>query len=173
MDELAPLGPVYQAGTLSGNPLATAAGLAVLRAARRRAPTTTLERDRRRGFADGLRDALAGADARAGARARSRSSACSSPPRRCTTTTTPGAPTTSATRAFFHGLLDRGVSSAPSGYETLFPSLAHTDADIDQTINAAAAGGVGLTVGARRYGPLRSHPRRRLRMRSMVATATQ
>ena len=43
MDHLAPLGPVYQAGTLSGNPLATAAGLAVLARARRRRATTTLE----------------------------------------------------------------------------------------------------------------------------------
>ena len=40
--------------------------------------------------------------------------------------------------SFFHGLLDRGVYFAPSGYETLFPSLAHTDADIDRTITAAA-----------------------------------
>ena len=43
------------------------------------------------------------------------------------------------TRGFFHGLLDRGVFVAPSGYETLFPSLAHTDADIDTTIAAVAA----------------------------------
>jgi glutamate-1-semialdehyde 2,1-aminomutase len=41
--------------------------------------------------------------------------------------------------AFFHGLLDRGVYFAPSGYETLFPSLAHTDADIDRTVELAAA----------------------------------
>ena len=40
--------------------------------------------------------------------------------------------------ALFHGLLDRGVYFAPSGYETLFPSLAHTDADIEKTIEAAA-----------------------------------
>src|SRR5207248_11377413 len=40
---------------------------------------------------------------------------------------------------FFHGLLDRGVYFAPSGYETLFPSLAHTDADIDATIDSVAA----------------------------------
>ena len=39
----------------------------------------------------------------------------------------------------FHGLLDQGVYFAPSGYETLFPSLAHTDADIDATIDAVAA----------------------------------
>ena len=40
-------------------------------------------------------------------------------------------------KKFFHGLLDRGVYFAPSGYETLFPSLAHSDADIDRTIDAA------------------------------------
>jgi glutamate-1-semialdehyde 2,1-aminomutase len=38
----------------------------------------------------------------------------------------------------FHGLLDRSVYFAPSGYETLFPSLAHTDADIDRTIEAVS-----------------------------------
>ena len=37
----------------------------------------------------------------------------------------------------FHGLLDRGVWFAPSGYETLFPSLAHTDDDIDRTVTIA------------------------------------
>ncbi len=39
----------------------------------------------------------------------------------------------------FHSLLDRNVYFAPSGYETLFPSLAHTDAEIDETIAAVAA----------------------------------
>jgi glutamate-1-semialdehyde 2,1-aminomutase len=39
---------------------------------------------------------------------------------------------------FFHGLLDRGVYFAPSGYETLFPSLAHTASDVAETIDAAA-----------------------------------
>jgi len=136
MDELAPLGPVYQAGTLSGNPLATAAGLAVLAlldAGAYEKLEATAER-----LAAGLRDAFAGAgvaaqvtraftlvgvffasapvhnydDARAADHERYAS--------------------------FFHGLLDRGVYFAPSGYETLFPSLAHTDADIDRTIQIAA-----------------------------------
>ncbi len=45
---------------------------------------------------------------------------------------------------FFHGMLDRGVFLAPSGYETLFVSLAHTDDVIDETVDAAreAAGAV-------------------------------
>ena len=42
------------------------------------------------------------------------------------------------TRAFFHGMLDRGVFLAPSGYETMFVSLAHTDADLDRTSTLAA-----------------------------------
>ena len=58
MDELAPLGPVYQAGTLSGNPLATAAGLAVLAQLDDAAYADLTVRATR--FADGLRDALAG-----------------------------------------------------------------------------------------------------------------
>jgi glutamate-1-semialdehyde 2,1-aminomutase len=51
-----------------------------------------------------------------------------------------GARDSDATRyaSFFHGMLDRGVFLAPSAFETIFPSLAHTDADIDRTVEAAA-----------------------------------
>ena len=58
----------------------------------------------------------------------------------------------------FHGLLDRGVFVAPSGYETLFPSLAHTDADIERTIKAAAEAAAAMDCpnferrGDARYG---------------------
>jgi glutamate-1-semialdehyde 2,1-aminomutase len=136
MDELAPLGPVYQAGTLSGNPLATAAGLAVLArldAGAYDALEATAER-----FAAGLRDAFAAA----GVAARVTRAFtlvgvffAESPVRNYD-----DARAADHTRyaGFFHGLLDRGVYFAPSGYETLFPSLAHTDADIDRTITAAA-----------------------------------
>ena len=60
MEQLAPLGPVYQAGTLSGNPLATAAGLAVLGRARRRTPTGSWPARAGR-LGAGLAGALAGA----------------------------------------------------------------------------------------------------------------
>jgi glutamate-1-semialdehyde 2,1-aminomutase len=40
--------------------------------------------------------------------------------------------------AFFHGMLDRGIAFAPGPYEVMFPSLAHTDAEIDRTLEAAA-----------------------------------
>jgi len=47
--------------------------------------------------------------------------------------------------AFFHGMLDRGIALAPGAYEAMFPSLAHSEADIAQTIEAAAE--VALTLG--------------------------
>ena len=104
--------------------------------------------DRAPRLADGLRDAFAdaGVDAQVTARL-TLAGVFFSADTRCTTTTTRAPPTTSATRAFFHGLLDRGVFLAPSGFETLFPSLAHTDADIDRTVEAA--GGVLASLSLR------------------------
>jgi glutamate-1-semialdehyde 2,1-aminomutase len=138
MDELAPLGSVYQAGTLSGNPLATAAGLAVL-AELDDGSYDTLERTAAR-LADGLRKVFAdtGVDAQV-TRAFTLVGVFFA-----------GAPVTdyaSARRAdhrryarMFHALLERGVYFPPSGYEALFPSLAHSDADIDRTLTALADG---------------------------------
>jgi glutamate-1-semialdehyde 2,1-aminomutase len=136
MDQLAPLGPVYQAGTLSGNPLATAAGLAVL-AELDDGSYEALERAAAR-LADGLRQVIA-------------------PPVQVTRVGTlvglffNPAPVTDYDRAkasdteryarFFHALLDAGTYVAPSTFEALFVSLAHTDADIARTIEAAAAAG--------------------------------
>jgi len=136
MDELAPIGPVYQAGTLSGNPLATAAGLAVLAQLDGHA-YDTLEATATR-LADGLKCAFseAGVEAQV-TRAFTLVGLFFSP--------TPVHDYEQARAAdharyarFFHGLLDRDVYFAPSGYETLFPSLAHTEADIDRTLEAAA-----------------------------------
>ena len=134
MDELAPLGPVYQAGTLSGNPLATAAGLAVL-AQLDAGSYDALEATATR-LADGLRRVFDEAGVAA----------------QVTRAFTLVGLFFSATpvhnydearaadherySSLFHGLVDRGVYFAPSGYETLFPSLAHTDADIDRTLEA-------------------------------------
>jgi len=131
MDELAPLGAVYQAGTLSGNPLATAAGLAVL-AQLDQAAYDELERKAERLEAT-LRDACASAGVAAQV---------------TRVATLVGlffanakvVDYEAARRAdhdryarFFHGLLDRDVFFAPSGYETLFVSLAHDAADADAT----------------------------------------
>lgn len=143
MDELAPVGPVYQAGTLSGNPLATAAGLAALALLDADA-YERLERTATR-LADGLIDAFA----RAGVPAQV--------PRARTLVglffgdapvgdyDEARAADHKAYASFFHGVLDRGVYLPPSGYEAIFPSLAHSDADLDRTLAAAgeAAGALG------------------------------
>lgn len=143
MGHVAPLGPVYQGGTLSGNPLATAAGLAVLgqldddRYEELTATATTL--------ATGLRNAMESAgvavqvpqvgplvgifftdeavrnydDAKAAA-------------------------DTGIYPRFFHGMLERGIALAPGAYEAIFPSLSHSAEDIARAVDAAAE--VGATL---------------------------
>jgi glutamate-1-semialdehyde 2,1-aminomutase len=136
MDHLAPLGPVYQAGTLSGNPLATAAGLAALAALDDDAYATLTRKT------EALLTGLAGVftEARIPAqvtRARTLGGLFFSRQR---VTDYAGAQAADHERyaRFFHGMLDRGVYLAPSGYETIFVSLAHTDEIIDRTIAIAA-----------------------------------
>ena len=135
MDALAPVGPVYQAGTLSGNPLATAAGLAVL-GLLDDGSYDELERIAGR-LAAGLDDVFtdAGVSAQVTRVFTLVGVFFSAHPVRDYEEAR--AADHSRYASFFHGLLDRGVYFAPSGYETLFPSLAHTDADIDRTITAA------------------------------------
>jgi glutamate-1-semialdehyde 2,1-aminomutase len=132
MERLAPAGDVYQAGTLSGNPLATAAGLSVLR----RLTSEVYGELERRGarLEEGLRDAAPGwCVQRVGAMA--------------TLFAQPGpvrnlddARASSSERygELFRGLLGRGIYIAPSQFEALFLSLSHTDDQIDQTIAAVA-----------------------------------
>jgi glutamate-1-semialdehyde 2,1-aminomutase len=128
MDELAPAGAVYQAGTLSGNPLATAAGLSVLRRLRDAALYGELEHRAER-LERGLEPF--GLVQRVGAML----------------TFFPGREEpvrgfeqldTDRYAELFRGLLEHGVYVAPSQYECLFPSLAHTEAEIDGTVEAVA-----------------------------------
>ncbi|MFQ5718947.1 MAG: glutamate-1-semialdehyde 2,1-aminomutase [Acidobacteriota bacterium] len=141
MNHIAPDGPVYQAGTLSGNPLAVAAGQAtldVLAAGRRqgRDPYERLERAGAR-----LAAGLAEAAARAGVPIRvNRVGSMWT----VFFTAKPVVDFASASAAdpdrfgrYFRGMLDRGIFLPPSPFETCFISLAHTDADIDRTIEAA------------------------------------
>jgi glutamate-1-semialdehyde 2,1-aminomutase len=128
MQCLAPAGAVYQAGTLSGNPLATAAGVSVLRRLRDPAIYEELERRSAR-LADGLEPF--GLVQRVGAM--------------LTLFAGREVPVlrfeeleTERYGELFRGLLDRGVYIAPSQYECLFPSLAHDDDVIDATIQAVA-----------------------------------
>jgi glutamate-1-semialdehyde 2,1-aminomutase len=120
MQELAPLGQVYQAGTLSGNPLATAAGLSVLR--RLRDPGLYEELERRGARLEaGL--APHGRVERVGAMA------------------TLFAGDTEHYAALFRHLLERGVYLAPSQFEAMFVSLAHGEEEIDRTVEAVAGFG--------------------------------
>jgi glutamate-1-semialdehyde 2,1-aminomutase len=137
MEQLAPIGPVYQAGTLSGNPLATAAGLAVLE---RLAPDRFDDLSNRVGrLADGLREAVSSAGL-----------PVQVPVERTlfavffsgeAVTDYEGAKRAASNglyAPFFHAMLDRGVALAPSAYEVGFCSLAHTDEDVERTVEAAA-----------------------------------
>lgn len=136
MDLLAPLGPVYQAGTLSGNPLATAAGLAAL---------SLLD--------DGAYEALEASAARLAAGLQSAVTGAGLPI--CTPRVGPlvglfvgtEAPTDfdgargtdeAGYAALFHALLARGVALAPGAYEIMFPGLAHDDAVVDAIVARAA-----------------------------------
>ena len=134
MDELAPLGPVYQAGTLSGNPLATAAGLAVLSQLDDDAYAELTARASR--FADGLRDALAHSQVKAQVTQVGTLTGLFFADTPVTRFSDAQAADHAHYARFFHGMLDRGVFFPPSGYEAMFVSLAHTDADIDRTLTA-------------------------------------
>jgi glutamate-1-semialdehyde 2,1-aminomutase len=129
MSELAPSGSVYQAGTLSGNPIATAAGLSVLRRLRDGDVYAELERRSAR-LADGL--APFGRVQRVGAML-TLFAGRDEPVERFTELDT------DRYGALFRGLLERQIYIAPSQYECLFPSLAHGDDEIDATIEAVSA----------------------------------
>ncbi len=142
--KVSPAGPVYQAGTLSGNPLATAAGIAQLTALRDGQVHRRLEARAAR-LEAGLRRAVE----------RSGVEACLNRVGSMLTLFFTRGPVTdldslSGVRTdrygkFFHALLERGVYFPPAQYEALFVSDAHTDQDIDRAAEAAAEalGGLG------------------------------
>jgi glutamate-1-semialdehyde 2,1-aminomutase len=136
MDLLAPIGPVYQAGTLSGNPLSVRAGLETLFVLQEANPYAALDVAGAR-LAAGLREALEkngepGCVNRAGSlltmflgpeRVRDADEARTSD--------------SAKFAKFFHGMIARGINIPPSQFEAMFLSTAHTNADIDRTIAAA------------------------------------
>jgi glutamate-1-semialdehyde 2,1-aminomutase len=138
MERLAPLGPVYQAGTLSGNPVAMTAGLVTLELLsqpgfhqRLKAATDDLMR--------GLADAARGAGV-----ALATNHVCGmfglffTPERNVDSYSKVLACDAERFKRFFHGMLNEGVYLAPSAYEAGFLSAAHTAADIDATVAAAS-----------------------------------
>ena len=137
MEQVAPLGPVYQAGTLSGNPLAMRAGLETLALTAAEGFYEKLE-ERSARLAEGFAEAAA----RAGVPVtlqRVGSMMCTffhdGPVRNWVDAE---ASDTGAYATWFRALLDRGVYIAPSQFEALFVSSAHTEADLQVTVAAAA-----------------------------------
>jgi glutamate-1-semialdehyde 2,1-aminomutase len=136
MEQIAPLGPVYQAGTLSGNPLAVTAGIETLRLLQQPGVYERLEAKARQ-LCDGLLDGAKRTGVPVyGTRIGSMfctfftaqsvtdyASACASD--------------TAQFRRYFHTLLDAGVYVAPSQFEAGFLSTAHTDGDVERTIEAS------------------------------------
>jgi glutamate-1-semialdehyde 2,1-aminomutase len=146
MDRVAPLGPVYQAGTLSGNPLAMSAGIASLDLLAAPGFYEALEARAKR-LGDGIAAAVRETGAAATAvRVGSLLTLFFS---RDPVTDYAAAKKCDSQRfaAFFRAMLDRGIFLAPSQFEALFVSSAHTEPDIDRTLSAvreslAAAGAV-------------------------------
>jgi glutamate-1-semialdehyde 2,1-aminomutase len=144
MQMVAPLGPMYQAGTLSGNPLAVAAGVATLTELQRPGVYEQLEATAVR-----LTDGVAGEFTRAEV-----PSVINRVASMFTGFFNPGpvealaqveASDTGAYGRYFHALLERGVYIAPSQFEAGFVSIAHSDADVDQAI-AAVGEALAATV---------------------------
>jgi glutamate-1-semialdehyde 2,1-aminomutase len=136
MEQLAPLGSVYQAGTLSGNPVATACGLATLREIRKPGFYEALSATTR-SLVDGLKSAAAAegvplsGDSEGGMFGFFLFDELPQNYAKVMTTDGP------RFNKLFHGLLDRGVYIAPALYEAGFVSSAHTAQDIADTVSAA------------------------------------
>jgi glutamate-1-semialdehyde 2,1-aminomutase len=136
MERIAPTGPVYQAGTLSGNPLAMAAGLAQLRILRDEDPYPALERRTRR-LVEGLlaNAAELGVPACGGSLGSMWGVFLAQGPVRSFEDAKRS--DVAAFRRWFHALLRRGVFFAPSAFEAGFLSTAHSDQDVEETISRA------------------------------------
>jgi glutamate-1-semialdehyde 2,1-aminomutase len=137
MEQISPAGPVYQAGTLSGNPLAMAAGLATLEIMEEPGAYESLEECSVR-LAKGLNDAASAAGVpvavnQVGSMVGMFFSAIPVTNYREAT-----ASDTAAFATFFHAMLDQGVHLPPSQFEAFFVSLAHTQDVIDSTLKAAS-----------------------------------
>ena len=148
MDCLAPLGPVYQAGTLSGNPLAMAAGIAALEELREN-PKSEIRNPASRNAYDRLEEL--GAQLEAGMRNAAKSAGVPVQFNRCGSmfcSYFTGEPVWNLAdalksdrdrfRKFFHGMLEAGIYLAPSQFEAGFLSTAHSEADLERTVQAAA-----------------------------------
>jgi glutamate-1-semialdehyde 2,1-aminomutase len=136
MDHILPVGKVFQAGTLSGNPIATAAGIATLKVLRADPPYARLEKKSAR-LADGLAAAAKSAGVPHQVQRVGSMMTLFFNAEPVTSWDTASKSDTAAYARFFWGLLDRGVYFPCSQYEALFVSDVHTEGDIEGTIAAA------------------------------------
>jgi glutamate-1-semialdehyde 2,1-aminomutase len=136
MATVAPEGPVYQAGTLSGNPLAMAAGAALLDLLAQPGTYDTLEARGAR-LEDGLRRAARDAGETVTVNRVGSMLTVFFCPGPVTDYRTAKASDTKRFARFFHAMLDRGVYLPPAQFEAAFVSLAHGEAEIDATVAAA------------------------------------
>ncbi|MDH3259055.1 MAG: aminotransferase class III-fold pyridoxal phosphate-dependent enzyme, partial [Deltaproteobacteria bacterium] len=137
MDQISPTGPVYQAGTLSGNPLAVTAGIATLTALTKRSIYRDLENK-----ASYLIEGLTGVASKLNRnipinRVGSMFTAFFTEAKEVVDYDTARSCDTARYGRYFHGMLQEGVYLAPSQFEAAFLSAAHTYRDIDRTIRAA------------------------------------
>lgn len=136
MEMLAPVGPVYQAGTLSGNPVAMVAGLATLEALRQPGVYEELERKGKR-LSDGLCRAAGDAATHTFCTRVGSMSCMFFTHLEVLNWASASTSDTGRYAAFFRNMLDEGFMLAPSQFEATFVSLAHTDEDIDAFVTAA------------------------------------
>jgi glutamate-1-semialdehyde 2,1-aminomutase len=136
MDHILPVGKVFQAGTLSGNPLATAAGIATLKVLRDANPYPLLERLSER-LARGLEAAAKRAGTAAHVARRGSMMTLFFSDRPVVDWDTASGCDTKRYARYFWGMIERGIYLPCSQFEALFVSAAHTEADIDATVAAA------------------------------------
>ena len=137
MRSVSPLGPAYQAGTLSGNPVAMAAGIATLEALRDSEPYGSLERNAAR-LADGLVKTFAEAEMPLTINRMGSMMTLFFNDKDVTDFASASESDTEAFAHFFHRMIDEGVYLPPSQFEAMFVSTAHGDGEIDATIEAAS-----------------------------------
>jgi len=136
MDRIAPAGPIYQAGTLSGNPLAVSAGLATLKRLQKDSPYDRLE-----ALGARLERGVIEAAGKAGIQVRvNRVGSMLTfffTDREVTDFQSARTSDTKRFSRFFHAMIDQGIYLPSSQFEAVFISTAHTESDIDQTVSAA------------------------------------
>jgi len=137
MEKVSPLGPMYQAGTLSGNPVAMAAGVKTLELLKKPGVYEDLERSGAR-LADGLRKAFAKAEVPVRVNRVGSMMTVFFNLGEVTGWPAVSRSDKQAYARFFHQMIEEGSYLPPSPFEAMFVSTAHTDADLDATITAAA-----------------------------------